>query len=113
MKKLMQRSIAVGLLLLAGCATHPARELVQSGFLTRYDQLHKVDETTSRYVDTEHLRIYKKFWIQPVQVLVQSFNGKPVTEGERMAAEYVVIALIKALSDRYSIVSGPGADVGA
>jgi hypothetical protein len=103
---------AAALLLLAGCATRTASVPVQSGFLTRYDQLQKVDETTSRYVDAARLRTCKKFTIKPVQVLAESFGGKPLAADEGMAADYVAMALVKALSDRYPITVIPGADVG-
>ena len=103
----------LGLGLLVGCATRTAREPVKSTFLTRYDQLQKVDDTTWRYVDAAHLRSYHMIKIQPVQVLAKSFNRKPVTESEqKMAADYVVMALVKALSDRYPIMSRPGPGVG-
>jgi hypothetical protein len=103
----------VSLGLLVGCATRTAREPVKSTFLTRYDQLQKVDDTTWRYVDAAHLRRCHMIKILPVQVLVKSLNGKPVAESEeKMAAEYVVMALVKALSDSYPIMSRPGPGVG-
>ena len=104
--------LAPGLLLVAGCATHMARAPVTSGFLTRYDQLQKVDDTTSRYVDATRLRTCRKFKIQPVQVLVTSFNGTPLDTDGRMAADYVSMALVKALGDRYPIMASPGPGVG-
>ena len=104
--------LAAGLMLLAGCATHTASVPVPSGFLTRYDQLRKVDDTTSRYVDAARLRTCREFKIQPVQVLVTSFNGSPLDADGQMAAEYVSMALVKALADRYPIMANPGPGVG-
>ena len=100
------------LLLVTGCVTHTARDPVESGFLTRYDQLTKVDDTTSRYIDAARLRTFTKFKIHPVQVRVKSIDGKPIASEEQMAGEYVAMALISALSDRYPIVSSSGPRVG-
>ena len=101
------------LLLVAGCATRTASVPVPSGFLTRYDQLHPVDATTWRYVDAAQIRTCRKFKIEPAQVLVKSYDGSPVGDEGRMAADYVAMALVKALSDRYQITSIPGPNVGS
>ena len=42
------------------------------------------DHCSLRYIDTARLRRYKMFKIQPVQVQVKSFEGKPIMAEEKM-----------------------------
>jgi hypothetical protein len=104
---------ASGLALLTGC-TSPgqARAPLQSGFLTHYCQLERVDDMTWRHIDARNLANYDKFQIGDVKVLATYFEGKPLPDATRQKVEeYVREAIRKALSDRYSIVTAPGHDV--
>lgn len=102
---------AVGLMLVAGCARHTFAP-TRSGFLSHYQHMAKVDDTTWRYINTNRLAIYNKFQITAAKVMVAEYDGRPVSpEGQQKATDYLRAAVSKALSDRYPIVASGGADV--
>lgn len=106
-------SLAVtGLLLLAGCAGTP-QPPKRSGFLYNYSNLHKVDDTTWRYINTNRLALYSKFVIAPVKVTVTEFEGKPITaEQKDKAAAYIRESLTKAIESKgYKVVPSGYGDV--
>ena len=103
---------ATGLMLMAGCASSTFAPK-QSGFLSNYKRMNKIDDTTWRYVDPNRVSIYNKFHISEVKCLVTSYDGQPLSpETKQKVTDYLREAITKALSDRYPIVSSGGADVG-
>ena len=99
------------LLTLASCSTTPQMSN-RPDFLSTYDHLQKVDGTTWRYVSPPLLGNCNKFIVSPVKVLCAEFGGKPLTvEQQQRASDFVRQAILKAVSDRYPVVSTPGADV--
>src|SRR5690349_8510332 len=103
---------AIGLALSAGCASHTFAPK-QSGFLSNYARLKKVDDTTWRYVETNRVALYNKFHLSATKCLVPSWDGKPVSpETQQKVADYLRESITKALSDAYPIVNNGGSDVG-
>jgi len=106
---------AAGLMLLAGCASENKAEFAphNSGFLSSYHRLKKVDDTDWRYVDTNRVSIYNKFHLSAVKCLVTQYDERPVTpEQQQKVVDYLRGAVTKALGDRYPIVGNGGPDVG-
>ena len=106
---------ATGLMLLAGCASDNKAEFAphKSGFLSSYNNLKTVDDTTLRFVNTNRVSIYNKFHISAVKCLVTQYDERPVTpEQQQKVIEYLRDSVTKALSDRYPIVGSGGPDVG-
>jgi hypothetical protein len=103
---------ATGLMLVAGCAGH-AIAPKQSGFLSHYNKLVKVDDTTWRYINTNRLAIYNKFQITAAKVMVTEFDGKPLSpETQQKVSDYLRESITRAIGGRYPIVPNSGVDVG-
>ena len=103
---------AAVLLVGAGCASYPVAP-EPSGFLSHYYESDKVDDTTWRYLDSDLLSSYSKFQITAAKCLITEFDGEPLPpESQQKVANYLRQAIIKALSDRYTIVDVGGGDVG-
>jgi hypothetical protein len=99
------------LLILSACQTKPQMQS-RPDFLTTYNHLKKVDDTTYRYVSPPLLANCKKFIVSPVHVLFTQVDGKPVTAADRQrAADFVRRTIISTISGRYPVVSEPGPDV--
>jgi hypothetical protein len=82
------------------------------GFLSTYNHIQKVDDTTWRYVNPVLLGQCNKFIVSPVKVLFNEVEGKPVTPEQRQrSADYVRQAIIQAMSNRYALVTEPGPGV--
>jgi len=102
---------ATGLMLAAGCASHTFAPR-QSGFLSHYNHMEKVDDTTWRYVNTNRLAIYNKFQITAAKCMVTEYDGKPLSAtAQQKVADYLRDSVTRALSDRYPIVTAGGVDV--
>lgn len=100
-----------GLLALTACKTTP-QMTSRPDFLSTYDHLQKVDATTWRYVSPPLLANCNKFIVSPVKVLFTEFDGKPLTAEQRQrSSDFVHQAIVKTLSERYPVVSDPGAEV--
>ena len=81
-------------------------------FLSTYNHLRQVDELNWRYISPALLAQCNRFVVSPVKVLFTEFEGKPLTADQRQhTADFVRQAVVKALSDRYPIVTEGGADV--
>ncbi len=102
-----------GLAALTACTSTPTPEMRnRPGFLSSYDHLRKVDDTTLRYVSLPLLAQCNKFIVSPVKVLFNEYEGKAITAEQRQkTADFVRQAIIQALSPRYPIVTEPGSDV--
>jgi hypothetical protein len=103
-------STAVGICLLGGCAGQKYQP-TKSGFLSQYHHMTPVDATTSRYVDAPRLRVYNKFKISSVQVLVKNYNGQPLTaEQQNKMTDYIRASITSALQDKYPVVQSSSAE---
>lgn len=100
-----------GLLVLTACKSTPEMRN-RPGFLSTYNHLQKVDDTTWRYSNPALLGQCKKFIVSPVKVLFNEVQGKPITPEQReRSADYIRQAIIKALANRYALVAEPGPEV--
>ena len=101
-----------GLLALAACKTTPQMSN-RPDFLSTYNHLQKVDDTTWRYVSPPLLNNCNRFIVAPVKVLINDLEGKPVTAEQRQrTADFVRQSIMSAIATRYPIMSDPGPDVG-
>jgi hypothetical protein len=81
-------------------------------FLSTYNHIRKVDDTTWRYVAPPLLAQSHKFVVSPVKVLFDQYDGKPITAEQRQrTSDFMRQAIVTALSDRYPIVTETGPDV--
>jgi len=102
---------ATALLTLAGCKATP-QMATRPDFLSTYDHLNKVDATTWRYVSPPLLANCNKFVVSPVKVLFSEYDGKPITEEQRVhSANFVRQAVLDDISAHYTVVPYPGPDV--
>jgi len=103
-------STTAAVFLVGGCAGQKYQP-VKSGFLSQYHHMTPVDATTSRYVNAPRLASYNKFKITSAQVLVHSYNGRPITqEQQNRIADYIRASITKALQDKYPVVDASSAD---
>ena len=99
------------LLALTACKSTP-QMTSRPDFLSTYNHIKKVDDTTWRYVNPVLLGQCNKFIVSPVKVLFNEFEGKPVTAEQRQrTSDFVRQTVSQALSARYPIVTEPGSDV--
>jgi hypothetical protein len=102
---------AAALLALAACKT-TQQMTSRPDFLSTYDHLEKVEPGVWRYVSQPLLANCNKFIVSPVKVLFTEFEGKPVTAEQRQrTSDFVRQAIVKAVSERYPVVSDAGPDV--
>lgn len=100
-------STSAALCLLAGCASHKFQP-TRADFLSTYNNLVTIDDTTSRYVNAKRLAMYSEFRITSVQVLVKDYDGQPITaEQQKKIADFVRASLTSALQDKYPVVNAP------
>ena len=99
--------------LLWACAT-TVSEQDQSGFLSDYSKLERIDDSALRFVD-ESAGDYSSFIIDPVVIAFRQQPDEQVFSDEELGelATYYEEAVIEALSkdDGYSIVDSPGPGV--
>ncbi len=101
-----------GALALTACKTTPEMTS-RPDFLSSYSHLEKVETGVWRYVNKDLLANCNKFTIDPVKVLFDEVEGKPITAEQReRSANFVRDTISKALAERYQVVSEPGAGVG-
>jgi len=100
-----------GLLVLAACKATPQMSN-RPDFLSTYTHLQKVDDTTWRYVSPPLMANCNKFVVSPVKVLFNEFNGFTLTPEERQrSSDFVRQTIIRAISERYPVVSDAGPEV--
>jgi hypothetical protein len=101
-------------LFLCACTTSAVSEIDQSGFLSDYSRLEKIDDNMLRFVDKSAGDL-SSFIIDPVVIAFRQPPDKQVfTDGELSElAEYYEEAVIEALSkdEGYPIVELPGPGV--
>jgi hypothetical protein len=102
---------AAALLALTACKTTPQMSN-RPDFLSTYNHLEKAEPGVWRYVSQPLLANCNKFVVSPVKVLFTEVDGKPITAEQReRTASFVREAIVKAISERYPVVSDPGPDV--
>jgi len=103
--------ILVGLLAIAGCETKP-QMTKRPDFLTTYDHLQKVETGVWRYSSPPLLANCNKFIIDPVKVMFDEVDGKPLTAEQRQrVSDFVHQAIAWKIAERYPVVTEPGPDV--
>jgi hypothetical protein len=79
-----------------------------SGFLGNYSHLKRVNDSTWRYVDAARLATYNKYLISSVKVLVNSYDGTPLTSDQQeQAANRFREIIVKALTGECELVDKP------
>jgi len=103
------------LMVITGCATTiQQRDVSESGFLSNYSQLKKGtdEEALDVYIDqSADFASYTQMIIDPVSIVVtEDSEMAKVSAGDRQKmADYFYAVLKKDLSEKYQIVSSPGA----
>ena len=100
--------------LLCACASPPVSEIDQSGFLSDYSKLEKIDDNMLRFVD-ESAGDYSSFIVEPIVITFRQAPDEQVFTDEELSeiTEYYDEAVIEALSkdEGYPIVEYPGPGV--
>ncbi len=111
--KIVPKLVALQLCLCA-CAAPPVSEIDQSGFLSDYSKLEKIDDNMLRFVD-KSVGDFSSFIIDPIVIAFRQPPDKQVFTDEDLSevAEYYEEAVIEALSkdEGYPIVELPGPGV--
>ena len=106
--------LIVSQILLCACAAPPVSEIDQSGFLSDYSKLEKIDDNMLRFVD-ESAGDFSSFIIDPVVITFRQPPDEQVFTDEELSeiTEYYDEAVIEALSkdEGYPIVEYPGPGV--
>ena len=92
-----------------GCSAKLGR---QTGFLSDYSKLERQSEVSYRYIGP-NLRAYSQFIVDPVKVHFHTGSKASKLSAEDITdmQNYIHAAIVKAISDRYSIVYRPGPGV--
>ncbi len=116
MKNLIRNTpvLVVSQILICACAAPPLSEIDQSGFLSDYSKLEKIDDNMLRFVD-ESVGDFSSFIIDPVVITFRQPPDEQVFTDEELSeiTEYYDEAVIEALSkdEGYPIVEYPGPGV--
>ena len=116
MKNLIRNTpvLVVSQILICACAAPPVSEIDQSGFLSDYSKLEKIDDNMLRFVD-ESAGDFSSFIIDPVVITFRQPPDEQVFTDEELSeiTEYYDEAVIEALSkdEGYPIVEYPGPGV--
>jgi len=108
-KRTLSIAAILGLALLAaGCAQTPQ----QTGFLSTYANLQSVSSTRLNYIGPD-VGNYSKFILDPVQTTFYDNEGTQDIAPEDIdhLKQYMYEAIVKAMSDKYTLVSDPGPGV--
>jgi hypothetical protein len=100
--------VSISLIVSIGCS----KQLKQTGFLSDYSRLQRADDSL-RYLDMKKLAQYKQFIVEPVVIHLHGMKqgARPDPETRRELANYMNDAIVKAIQDKYMIVSQPGPGV--
>jgi hypothetical protein len=100
--------VSISLIVSIGCS----KQLKQTGFLSDYSRLQRADDSL-RYLDMKKLAQYKQFIVEPVVIHLHGMKqgARPDPETRRELANYMNDAIVKAIRDKYMIVSQPGPGV--
>ena len=116
MKNLIRNTpvLVVSQILICACAAPPVSEIDQSGFLSDYSKLEKIDDNMLRFVD-ESAGDYSSFIVEPIVITFRQAPDEQVFTDEELSeiTEYFDEAVIEALSkdEGYPIVEYPGPGV--
>jgi hypothetical protein len=106
--------LVVSQILICACAAPPLSEIDQSGFLSDYSKLEKIDDNMLRFVD-ESAGDYSSFIVEPIVITFRQAPDEQVFTDEELSeiTEYYDEAVKEALSkdDGYPIVEYPGPGV--
>ncbi len=106
--------LIISQLFLCACAAPPVSEIDQSGFLSDYSKLEKIDDNMLRFVD-ESAGDYSSFIVEPIVITFRQAPDEQVFTDEELSeiTEYYDEAVIEALSkdEGYPIVEYPGPGV--
>jgi hypothetical protein len=106
--------LLVSHILLCACAATPVSEIDQSGFLSDYSKLEKIDDNMLQFID-ESAGDLSSFIIDPIVITFRQPPDEQVFTEEELSelTEYYEEAVIEALSkgEGYPIVEFPGPDV--
>jgi hypothetical protein len=91
----------------------------KTGFLSDYSNLRAVSDSSLQYVDMQALGRYSKFIVEPVEVdfhggakaIEKQTKGRLSQQDIEDLVNYMHDAVVKALSDGYSVVYQPGPGV--
>src|SRR5690348_15693029 len=93
---------AAGLFALVGCSTPTEQMASRPQFLSTYNHLKQEDDLTWRYVAPGLLAQCNKFIIDPVQVLFNEVEGKPITPEQReKTAAFIHNLIVQSVSEKY------------
>jgi hypothetical protein len=103
--------VIVSVTLLSACTSPTAKAPIRKGSLTSYHNLEQLDESTWRYINRDRLGSYNRFIVQPVKIVATAYEDRPISEEARRAtSEYMREAVVKAISDRYPVVTSASVD---
>jgi hypothetical protein len=101
----------VGLLALTACKNTP-QMTSRPDFLTTYDHLNKVEDGVWRYISPPLLANCNKFIVDPVKILFNEYDGKPLTDYQReRSSSFIHQAISWKIAERYPVVTEKGPDV--
>jgi hypothetical protein len=95
---------------MTGCAE---KTLQKTGFLSTYARLGSTPEGDLRYVNMNRLGSYSKFIIEPVVFRLYNVpvGKRPDMKTRTELSNYMHHAIVKAIQERYMVVSQPAAEV--
>lgn len=96
--------ILIAVAAMTGCAE---KTLQRTGFLSTYARLESTSEGNLRYVNMERLRSYSTFIIEPVVFRLYNVpvGKRPDMRTRTELSNYMHRAIVKAMQERYTIVS--------
>jgi hypothetical protein len=102
--------IIITLATITGCAE---KTLQRTGFLSTYARLDSTPEGNLRYVNMNRLGIYSKFIIEPVVFRLYNVpvGKRPDMRTRTELSNYMYQAIVKAMQERYMVVSQPAPQV--
>jgi hypothetical protein len=102
--------IIITLATITGCAE---KTLQRTGFLSMYTRLDSTPEGNLRYVNMNRLGIYSKFIIEPVVFRLYNVpvGKRPDMRTRTELSNYMYQAIVKAMQERYMVVSQPAPQV--
>ena len=96
-------------MIIGGCGP---KKVASTGFLSDYSRLEPHSSTSLRYVDRGALGTYSSFIVDPVAARIYGeAKGKISAEDLQDIISYMHAAIVRELSDRYTIAYRPGPGV--
>ncbi|UCE79808.1 MAG: DUF3313 domain-containing protein [Nitrospiraceae bacterium] len=110
MNRLFVFFIIIALSAMTSCAE---KTLQRTGFLSTYARLGSTPEGNLRYINRDRLGSYSKFIIEPVVFRLYNVpvGKRPDTRTRTELSNYMHQAIVKAIQERYTVVSQPAPQV--